>query len=385
MSTPVTAEVAGAPDLHEVQMAVDVCSAEQDTLQANMKPNPPMTACTQDTNPPDDVANGQDGQATSRRVVFDRKIHSKDGLPTCAGCHKMFTKWPGLRKHIEAGHCPVLTSDIRPSGLSNNHVVVSQAMVDREDVKQAYRDGKHKALLNNQALMQELKQRCALCHTWVASSWMMKNHMHNSRGDFMKRHTQQCLDLCKEWGKVTKPCRYCGGNQNKADSKHLQKCTPLWQCTVIHHWFQEGHDGNSHGRCGDGVGGVLRGHLWQSSHARAGDHGAPTQGTADREPQGQGQATAHSQGQSQAVRFVRPPGGLATDDSCDHEAGGHNPNSSPGHGIRVVGQDGRTFCDPSPVQGFAAVEGENSGGILHSGETSIAGRSLDTIRLPVSV
>ena len=223
------------PTLNEVETVTEVRTdgpADSNNMSAHSQN---ADVCTQANQLQDKAEHRGSGQAGTRKVTFDRKLHSKDGLPTCAGCHKTFTKWPGLRKHIEAGYCPVLTSDVQPSNISTRSTVTIQAVVDREDVKQAYRVGKHKALLSNQTLLQELKQRCALCHTWVASSWMMKNHMHNNHGGFMKRHAQHCLDLCKQWGTVTKPCRYCGGNQNKADAKHLQKCTPLWQCIVIHH------------------------------------------------------------------------------------------------------------------------------------------------------
>ncbi|CAE7703853.1 unnamed protein product [Symbiodinium sp. CCMP2592] len=49
---------------------------------------------------------------TCANVSFDRLQHSTAGLPICQLCHKRFSRWTGLRAHIEQGWCPQLDPDI---------------------------------------------------------------------------------------------------------------------------------------------------------------------------------------------------------------------------------------------------------------------------------
>ena len=58
---------------------------------------------------------GVDASSPIDHRVFDKAIHSRDGLPTCAACGKHFGRWSGLRKHIVKGYCTVLHS-ITPAG-----------------------------------------------------------------------------------------------------------------------------------------------------------------------------------------------------------------------------------------------------------------------------
>ncbi|CAE7411472.1 unnamed protein product [Symbiodinium sp. CCMP2592] len=48
-------------------------------------------------------------------MVFDRSVHSRDGLPTCSGCGAKFRRWDILRKHINKGWCPVFAKHDAPA------------------------------------------------------------------------------------------------------------------------------------------------------------------------------------------------------------------------------------------------------------------------------
>ena len=104
---------------------------------------------------------------------FDKAIHSRDGLPTCAACGENFSRWAGLRKHIVKGYCAVLHS-VAPTAPP---VVVQDfvPIVLRSAVQEVILRRGVSGMLNLPNIMTEMQQRCVLCHQWVASSWMMKN------------------------------------------------------------------------------------------------------------------------------------------------------------------------------------------------------------------
>ena len=41
-------------------------------------------------------------------VLFDRALHSLNGLPTCRLCHHVFRQWDNLKQHIRRKRCPCL-------------------------------------------------------------------------------------------------------------------------------------------------------------------------------------------------------------------------------------------------------------------------------------
>ena len=141
-------------------------------------------------------------------VVFCKATHSRNGLPACAACHKNFGRWSGLRKHITKGYCSVLFS-MQP-GKTTICAPDFVPIVRRPDIVQRMRSRGLSGILHNPGVLAEMKQRCVLCHQWVASSWMMKNHFRNSHADFWLKNHAHCDKYCKEQGVCALQCHYCG-------------------------------------------------------------------------------------------------------------------------------------------------------------------------------
>ena len=172
--------------------------------------------------------------------VFNKAIHSRDGLPTCAACGEHFSRWSGLRKHIVKGYCAVLHSvvPIGPPTVVHNFVPIALRPSVQETVSRWGISG----MLGFPDVMKEMLQRCVLCHQWVASSWQMKNHFRNSRPDFWKTHHASCDAYCKQQGERALVCKYCCkiSDVRGGALAHMKRCTVLWQIAVIHHYLKHG-------------------------------------------------------------------------------------------------------------------------------------------------
>ncbi|CAE7570366.1 unnamed protein product, partial [Symbiodinium sp. CCMP2592] len=97
-------------------------------------------------------------------LVFDRSVHSRDGLPTCSGCGAKFRRWDILRKHINKGWCPVFAKHDAPalSALSDvkalavqDHVPITQ----RSEVIQAIADRGLEGLRLVPGIFEEMQNR----------------------------------------------------------------------------------------------------------------------------------------------------------------------------------------------------------------------------------
>ena len=186
---------------------------------------------------------GVDVSLPTDHRVFNKAIHSRDGLPTCAACGEHFSRWSGLRKHIVKGYCAVLHS-VAPAGppaVVNNFVPIALRPSVQEVVSRRGISG----MLSFPEIMKEMLQRCVLCHQWVASSWMMKNHFRNSRPDFWKTHHASCDASCKQHGECALTCQYCcKPSKVRGDAlAHMKRCTVLWQIAVVHHHLKHGGTG----------------------------------------------------------------------------------------------------------------------------------------------
>ena len=186
--------------------------------------------------------------------VFNKAIHSRDGLPTCAACGANFSRWAGLRKHIVKGYCAVLHSVA--STASPNVVQDFVPIALRPTVQEVILRRGVSGMLSIPDAMREMQQRCVLCHQWVASSWMMKNHFRNSHPDFWKDHHASCAAYCKQHGECALTCRYCHKPSKVRGGAlaHMKKCTVLWQIAVVHHYLKHGRAGG----CASTAGRVLR-------------------------------------------------------------------------------------------------------------------------------
>ena len=203
--------------------------------------------------------------------VFDKAIHSRDGLPTCAACGENFSRWAGLRKHIVKGYCAVLHS-VAPTAPP---VVVQDfvPIVLRSAVQEVILRRGVSGMLNLPNIMTEMQQRCVLCHQWVASSWMMKNHFRNSHSAFWKDHHATCATYCKQHGECALTCRYCQKpSKARGDAlAHMKRCTVLWQIAVIHCYLKHGR----HSGCTSAAGRVLRQGSDRVSPQTTQDRGGP--------------------------------------------------------------------------------------------------------------
>ena len=195
-----------------------------------------------------------------RPTQFSREIHSRNGRPTCSGCGKDFTRWDHLRKHITKGCCkvfaPVSTSarsePQRDSEIGHREAV-PVPMVSRPQVLEILHRRGFLGLINSRDVLQELRQRCALCHTWIAHTYMVKNHYRNTHYQIFMEHSKQCEKMCYEMGtaQVGEPCVYC--ESRVGERKHLRRCTPLWQCAILSVRYVNGSSAAT------GSPGVLRG------------------------------------------------------------------------------------------------------------------------------
>ena len=264
-------------------------------------------------------------------VVFCKATHSKNGLPTCAACHKNFGRWSGLCKHITKGYCPAMFS--LKSGQAITPAPDFLPMVRRPDVIAVVLSRGLSGLNHLPALLEEMKQRCVLCHQWVASSWMMKNHFRNTHADFWQENHALCDKCCKDQGVCSLHCNYCGKYTRERGNAlaHMKRCTVLWQAAVLHFALQDG----GHCRSGSSGGGVLREGPGISTEA---------------DSHGRGGHTAATQRQRRAQRYKGPAQGWYRasrawsegppsehEPSLDRSRRCH-PDSASGHSLCMVPQ-----------------------------------------------
>ena len=109
------------------------------------------------------------------------------------------------------------------------------------------------------ACYKKCKNRCVLCHTWIAHTFMMKNHYRNTHGERWEELISFTSDFRKHHAQITSPCRYCGvvrvGGQSQTTA-HAKQCTILFQCAVLCY-----DHGRRSGRSDRGV-------LWGSGESR---------------------------------------------------------------------------------------------------------------------
>ncbi|CAE7377208.1 unnamed protein product [Symbiodinium sp. CCMP2592] len=147
--------------------AADADADVEDSVRMSTVQIVPANECvvTPSTQSPDlPMVPAQQGSAG---MIFDRSVHSRDGLPTCSGCGAKFRRWDTLRKHINKGWCPVFAKHDAPavSALSDvkalavqDHVPITQ----RSEVIQAITDRGLEGLRLIPGLFQEMQNRVQL-------------------------------------------------------------------------------------------------------------------------------------------------------------------------------------------------------------------------------
>ena len=126
--------------------------------------------------------------AVETALVSNHAVGGGGLLPTCSGCGAKFRRWDILRKHINKGWCSVFAKhDAKvPTTVSEVRAITVQDHVSiscRPEVIQAVIDRGLEGLRAIPGLLQEMQNRCVLCHTWIAHTYMKKNHYRNTHGE----------------------------------------------------------------------------------------------------------------------------------------------------------------------------------------------------------
>ena len=161
--------------------------------------------------------------------------HSKDGLPTCAACHKNFTLWKGLKDHLLSGACR------EPAALRSidaQRHAASAAAGQTDPVHPWSREhltstaGTHTVTqLARQPASKRLVDHCVLCGFWTPDHTKVKSHLHQEHrriwDALQDRTTTQCQKLGTEILKV-RPCPFCSKPVTDR-RKHPVQCGVLFQ------------------------------------------------------------------------------------------------------------------------------------------------------------
>ena len=234
-------------------------------------------------------------RATQIGHTFHKLRDSLHGLPQCKYCHKKFPKWPGLKAHINGGHCKVLTSQaacpttttdvptpahhtapgndqLSPNppqitnpapgqSISKTPVGTTPLQAELPETTQlsdtpanfdatmwAVPDQLSKLISakgQNAIYVYEtrrtLAQHCARCGQWIVHSRMMKVHWQKAHPELFLQHQAQATAASLKFPSPGSPCVFCGSTMLNPRA-HRAKCTVLWQF-LLYHFFLRSHDG----------------------------------------------------------------------------------------------------------------------------------------------
>ena len=186
------------------------------------------------------------------KPVFNRKLHSVDGMPRCSGCKQLLSSWSRLQKHIEKGACPypIETSQTTAEQPAREETADATNLEtsERTNHQDASKDG---PLLNDpyvrklvqqkgwRALAQDLECRpklaqwCCLCGTWCVSNRAVKMHLAKTHPDTWRPRSTRVEMLCKtQTAAITSPCNLCGST-SKTPKAHVITCPVLCQSILL--------------------------------------------------------------------------------------------------------------------------------------------------------
>ena len=208
------------------------------------------------------------------QVVFDRARHALHGLPTCAFCHKDFTRWEGLSAHIMNRRCaqfpqtlvfhppdsdlgdapaaptssapaevlppvlPAVAPTIAASAVpAPTSPPSSVTLLLATEVLQHLQTGGTAALLRS-SCMHRLANYCGLCGQWHAHSQTLKLHYRSLHAAAFQLDGS-ARKLAPRLGAAFNPCLYCDESRTHP-KQHIKHCTALWQALLLalHHGFQ---------------------------------------------------------------------------------------------------------------------------------------------------
>ena len=176
-------------------------------------------------------------------TIFSKAVHSVGGLPTCRFCRKDFSRWQTLAQHITSNSCPSFdaASQAAVEAQQEHHNepadktadnAVAQPISCMTDVQQAARRGVN-AFIPLKHVTAQLRQSCALCGQWVASHRCMKRHYQYSHKQLLETLGSDIQTLIHRTATACPTCHYC--NVRCKDWRmHIQKCTVVWQCAILH-------------------------------------------------------------------------------------------------------------------------------------------------------
>ena len=169
------------------------------------------------------------GENKPRAERFDRLLHGQDGLPQCINCGHKFRLWEELQRHVELGRCQAPAradyDDVHPPLLAKvlqNEIVFPDVLLSPpgEDLKQ------------------ELKERCAICRTWLPNENYMKVHYGRVRPDEWKAHSSRLRVWCSQnLPPIKGTCQFCG-HRAQPGRDHRTTCPALFQLGMT--WFVNG-------------------------------------------------------------------------------------------------------------------------------------------------
>ena len=270
------------------------------------------------------------------KQTFHREEHSTQGLPICRYCSTKFTRWDGLRAHIEKQRCPKMQyvgevksaslhevpkpsamassgqamqtlweeqvhPDQASNALANLSEIMAPTMLPAQAAEPSLPSSMFRRVLNelpgarideiyraDPELRHRLKQECGICGQWIASTKSMKQHYRHSHKNLWDMHATQAQAFCKAFTALGNPCYMCGSTSR--DKKHIQRCTVLFQHCFIHNIRGAEHNG----------GGAVQRDVWgPATSAGSGvqhEGGAATQNT-EAQPRQRGRETKRAKHQ----------------------------------------------------------------------------------------
>ena len=135
--------------------------------------------------------------------VMNSSHDSLSGVPTCARCHKSFTSWQNLQRHVET---VCLLSPVQDT----------QSLLEFRAQQRTFERFAGNGLDNLPAqdeLLTKFRNRCAVCNQFVTSDKYMKIHWKTEHADAFIAHEELYLDLVKQGLPLQKddaPCTFCG-------------------------------------------------------------------------------------------------------------------------------------------------------------------------------
>ena len=182
--------------------------------------------------------------------VFNKALHSVQGLPTCRFCKHRFSRWQTLASHITSNSCPSFDHNamekLEPEIAHQNEppqhgdkpgsdiLVINQL----QEVHAAASKGLN-AFIPLKSVTSKLMQTCALCGQWVASHRCMKRHYQYSHQNLLEGLGKRVQQLINRSATACPTCHFCHV-RCKDWREHVRKCTVTWQCAIMTILQQDG-------------------------------------------------------------------------------------------------------------------------------------------------